>query len=258
MKKLSFLVVDDSATIRDLVRQSLKLIFGTSDIFMAEDGRVALQVLGEEEIDIIISDWNMPNMNGEELLYQVRNDPKLAATPFIMMTTNAGRDFIIMAIQLGVTQYIVKPFSVNELETKIRASINILNRRREKRYAMPAHVASLQVGQKVFSGQLIDLSRTGAAIAGVRFDPVIGLFKVCEVELKLLDPNGLESDTSLISGLFGRIVRLEAEDTFHPTSLAYHMALYFHPGTMERDVERKLNNLIKWLAGKAPDVIAES
>jgi len=70
-----------------------------------------------------------------------------------MMTTNAGRDAIIMAIQLGVTQYIVKPFSVNELETKIRASINILNRRREKRYAMPAHVASLAVGKKALSGQ---------------------------------------------------------------------------------------------------------
>ncbi|MFU8819877.1 MAG: hypothetical protein ACNA74_09170 [Desulfurivibrio sp.] len=58
-----------------------------------------------------------------------------------MMTTNAGRDFIIMAIQLGVTQYIVKPFSANELEAKIRASINILNRRREQRYALPAHEA---------------------------------------------------------------------------------------------------------------------
>lgn len=79
----------------------------------------------------------------------------------------------------------------------------------------------------------------------MQFDPAIGLFKVCEVELKLLDPNGLESDTSLISGLFGRIVRLEAEDTFHP-------------GTMERDVERRLNKLIKWLAGQATDVIAEN
>ncbi|MFU8819878.1 MAG: hypothetical protein ACNA74_09175 [Desulfurivibrio sp.] len=114
------------------------------------------------------------------------------------------------------------------------------------------------MGDKVLSGQLLDLSRTGAAIAGVKFDPAVGLFKLCELELKLLDPDGLESDTSLISGLFGRIVRLEAEDTFHPTSLGYQMALYFHPGTMERDVERKLNNLIKWLASKAPDLIAEN
>lgn len=257
MKKISFLVVDDSETIRRLVHQSLQLIFGTDQIFLAEDGRIALEILRQEPVDIIISDWNMPNMTGEELLYQVRNNSVLKDIPFIMMTTNADRDFIIMAIQLGVTQYIVKPFSTNELETKIRASINVLNRRREKRYTLPAHVARIQVGKKAFSGQLLDLSRTGAAVTGIKYDPVVGLFKMCELEIKLLDPEGLEKETSLISGLFGRIVRLEAEDTFHPTSLDYQMALYFHPGTMERDVERKLNSLIKWLAGKTPDVITD-
>lgn len=257
MKKISFLVVDDSPTIRHLVQQSLQLIFGSDQILLAEDGRIALEMLREQQVDIIISDWNMPNMNGEELLYQVRNNSALKETPFIMMTTNADRDFIIMAIQLGVTQYIVKPFSTHELETKIRASINVLNRRQEKRYTLPTHIAQVQVGKKTFAGQLLDMSRTGAAITGIKYDPVVGLFKMCEVELKLLDPQGLEKETSLISGLFGRIVRLEAEDTFHPTSLDYQMALYFHPGTMERDVERKLNNLIKWLAGKTPDVISD-
>lgn len=257
MKKISFLVVDDSETVRRLVRQSLQLIFGSEDIFLAEDGRVALEVLRQEQIDIIISDWNMPNMSGEELLYQVRNNSALKDIPFIMMTANADRDFIIMAIQLGVTQYIVKPFSSNELETKIRSSINVLNRRQEKRYTLPAHVARIQVAKKDFQGQLLDLSRTGAAISGLKFDPAVGLFKLCEVEIRLLNPQQLEQETSVISGLFGRIVRLEAADTFHPTSLDYQMALYFHPGNMERDVERKLNSLLKWLAGKAPDVIAE-
>ena len=258
MHKTSFLVVDDSPTIRELVHQSLKQIFASDQVFLAEDGRKAMDVLRQEPIDIILSDWNMPNMNGEELLYEVRNEQALKDIPFIMMTTNADRDFIIMAIQLGVTQYIVKPFTTQELEKKIRASINVLNRRKEQRFTLPEHVANVQVGKKSFSGKLLDISRTGAALTGMKFDPAIGLFKMCEIELRLQDPEGLEKETSLISGLFGRIVRLEADNTFHPTSLDFQLALYFHPGTMERDVERKLNALIKWLANKTPDVISEN
>ncbi|MDF1615070.1 response regulator [Desulfurivibrio dismutans] len=257
MYKISFLVVDDSATIRTLVDRTLRLIFAPENVFLAEDGRAALEILRSQKVDIILSDWNMPNVNGEELLYEVRNDRALQEIPFIMMTTNGDRDFIIMAIQLGVTQYIVKPFTATEMERKIRASINVMNRRQEQRYALPEHVATLRVNKKSFSGQLLDISRTGAALTGMKFDPVIGLFRMAELELKLLDPNGLEQETSLLSGLFGRIVRLEAADTFHPTSLDFQLALYFHPGTMERDVERQLGKLIKWLASKAPDVIAE-
>ncbi|ADH85558.1 response regulator [Desulfurivibrio alkaliphilus] len=257
MYKISFLVVDDSATIRTLVERTLRLIFAPEQIFLAEDGRMALEILRREKVDIILSDWNMPNVSGEELLYEVRNDAKLKEIPFIMMTTNGDRDFIIMAIQLGVTQYIVKPFTANELEKKIRSSLNVMNRRREQRYALPEHVATLRVDKKIFSGRLLDISRTGAALGGMKFDPALGLFRMAELELKLQDPAGLEQETSLISGLFGRIVRLEATDTFHPTSLDFQLALYFHPGTMERDVERQLSKLIKWLAAQAPDVIAE-
>lgn len=255
MYKISFLVVDDSSTIRHLVTRSLGSLFAPEKIFEAKDGRVALEILRQENIDIILSDWNMPNVSGEELLYEVRSDPALREIPFIMMTANANRDFIIMAIQLGVTQYIAKPFTSHELEQKIRSSINVLNRRQEKRYALPGHVAKLRVNNKSVTGQLLDISRTGAGFAGMKFDPAIGLFRMAELEIKLADPDGLENDISLISGLFGRIVRLEAADTFHPTSLDFQVGLYFHPGTMERDVERRLNKLIKLLANQTPDVI---
>ncbi|ADH86312.1 response regulator [Desulfurivibrio alkaliphilus] len=257
MNKVTFLVVDDSVTVRDLVRRSLKAIFGGAEVMLAEDGKAALRLLREKKIDIIISDWNMPNMNGEELLYTVRSDSELKEIPFVMMSTNSDRDFIIMAIQLGVTQYMVKPFTADELEKKIRSSLNVLCQRQAKRYALPAHVAEIHLKGKRIPGRLLDLSRTGAAFAGEKFDPNLGLFKPCELDLRLRDPDGLERDTVLISGLTGRIVRLEAEASFHPTSSAFKLALYLPPGNMERDVELRLTKLLKWLASKTPDVIGE-
>lgn len=257
MDKINFLVVDDSATTRNLVRQALKSVFGNAEVCLAEDGRAALRILGEEQIDIIISDWNMPNMNGEEFLYEVRNDSAFKEIPFIMMSSNTDRDFIIMAIQLGVTQYMVKPFTTQELEKKVRSSINVLCRRRDQRYALPPHTVEIMIDRKRISGKLLDISRTGAAFSGQKFDPALGLFKTCEMALLLLDTQGQIEDVPLINGLVGRVVRLAAENTFHPTSAAFQAALYFHPGSMEREVENRLNKLLKWLAAKTPDVITE-
>lgn len=257
MHELSFLVVDDSATTRELVRQSLKVIFGPKAVFLAEDGKDAIRVLSREKIDIIISDWNMPNLNGEELLYEIRNDPATRDLPFIMMSSNDTRDHIVTALQLGVSQYIVKPFTVNELEKKILACVNVLNSRREQRYALPEHVAHLRFAGQRFSGTLLDISRTGAALSGIKFEPGLALFRMGELELKLLDPAGLEKEVSLLSGLSGRIVRLEAHDSFNPTSLICRVALYFPPGNVAPEVERRLNSLIRWLAGRAPDTITE-
>lgn len=257
MSKYSFLVIDDSPTTRDLVRRALKSIFGGVTVLLAENGRDALKLLREEKIDIIISDWNMPVMNGEELLYAVRDDAELKEIPFVMMSTNSDRDFIIMAIQLGVTQYIVKPFSTEELERKVQSSLNVSKQRQARRFALPPHLAEITIGGKQIKGQLLDISRTGAAFTSVKFDQALGLFQLCELVLKLKDPDGLEKESTLISGLFGRIVRLEAENTFHPTSLGFKLALYFHPGSMERDVEVRLTKLVKWLAARTPDVISE-
>lgn len=256
MSRTSFLVVDDSSTTRELVHRSLKLLFGTAEVYLAKEGREALRIMRDKAIDVIISDWNMPEMDGGELLYEVRNDPALKKIPFILMTTNADRDFIITAIQLGVTQYIVKPFSPEELERKIRSSLNALCKRQDQRYALPEHIVVIRLGKESFTGRVLDLSRTGALIS-VEYQEELRLFRSCEIDVQLLDPNGIEAKASLISALSGAIVRLEAENTFHPTSRNCLMALYFHPGTMEKDVERKLNNLIKWLASKAPDLIGD-
>jgi two-component system chemotaxis response regulator CheY len=117
-KNIKILVVDDFATMRKVVRNLLKQV-GYEDIIEAEDGVMALKALKSQKIDFIISDWNMPNMTGYELLKAVRDDSDLAKTPFLMVTAEALQDNVVAAVKAGVSDYIVKPFTAEVLNEKI-------------------------------------------------------------------------------------------------------------------------------------------
>ena len=117
-KDLKILVVDDFSTMRKVVRNLLKQ-GGYENIVEAEDGVAALAVIKSKKIDFIISDWNMPNMTGIELLKAVRADAEVAATPFLMVTAEALQDNVITAVKAGVSNYIVKPFTAEVLSEKI-------------------------------------------------------------------------------------------------------------------------------------------
>jgi len=117
-KDMKILVVDDFATMRKVVRNLLKQ-GGYLNIVEAEDGVAALAVIKSQKIDFIISDWNMPNMTGLELLKAVRADAKVSATPFLMVTAEALQDNVIAAVKAGVSNYIVKPFTAETLDEKI-------------------------------------------------------------------------------------------------------------------------------------------
>ena len=115
-KKL--LVVDDFNTMRRMVIKMLKEL-GFEDIVEAPDGAVAFDLLKENEIDLIISDWNMPNMTGIELLEKVRATDGYQDTPFIMVTAEGQKEQVIEAVKKGVTGYIIKPFTADVLKEKI-------------------------------------------------------------------------------------------------------------------------------------------
>ena len=117
-KHIKILVVDDFATMRKVIRNLLKQI-GYENIVEAEDGVIALKVLKSQKIDLIVSDWNMPNMTGLELLKAVRADEDLKTTPFLMVTAEALQDNVIAAVKAGVSNYIVKPFTAETLNEKI-------------------------------------------------------------------------------------------------------------------------------------------
>jgi two-component system chemotaxis response regulator CheY len=105
---------------RQIIKKNLKEL-GFSDLSEAEDGAAGLKKAGEEPVDLIVSDWNMPNMTGLEFLKAVRADDKLKGINFIMVTSEADKEKIMEAVQAGVNQYIVKPFNAMQLEEKIKA-----------------------------------------------------------------------------------------------------------------------------------------
>jgi two-component system chemotaxis response regulator CheY len=119
-RAMPVLVVDDYNTMIRIIRNLLKQI-GFSDIDDAADGSAALARMREKKYGLVISDWNMEPMTGYELLKEVRADPGLSKTPFIMVTAESKTENVIAAKKAGVNNYIVKPFNAATLKTKIEA-----------------------------------------------------------------------------------------------------------------------------------------
>ena len=121
--KSQILVVDDSGTMRSMVQKLLAQL-GYTNVDEASDGATALAKINEKPHGLVISDWNMVPMNGQELLEHVRANEKLANLPFIMMTAQSDPDKIIEAKYAGVSSFISKPFSAEALEAKIAKVIS--------------------------------------------------------------------------------------------------------------------------------------
>ncbi len=115
---LKFLVVDDFATMRRIVRNLLKEL-GFTNVDEAEDGAVALSKLRQGGFEVVVSDWNMPNMDGLTLLQAMRADAKLKSLPFLMITAEAKKENIAAAVQAGASSCIAKPFTAATLQEKL-------------------------------------------------------------------------------------------------------------------------------------------
>ena len=117
-KNMRFLVVDDFNTMRRIVRNLLKEL-GFNNVEEAEDGVDALTKLRAGAFDFVISDWNMPNMDGLQLLQTIRADAAMSKLPVLMVTAEAKKENIIAAAQAGASGYVVKPFTAATLEEKL-------------------------------------------------------------------------------------------------------------------------------------------
>ncbi len=118
MKDLKILFAEDSPTMRRIIMNSLQRI-GLKDVLEAENGADALEKLNGQTVDLVMTDWNMPEMNGEELVKKLRSDQKYEDTPILMITTRGMKEDVITAIKAGVNGYIVKPFTPDMLQKKI-------------------------------------------------------------------------------------------------------------------------------------------
>lgn len=117
-KSMSILVVEDIAAMRKMVKDSLRLM-GLNNVSLAENGEQALTLLATNRVDLIISDSNMPKMNGMELLKKIRKTPAWRSIPFMMVTAESDRTLVSAAIEEGVTQFLIKPFTYSDLQNRV-------------------------------------------------------------------------------------------------------------------------------------------
>lgn len=136
---LKVLVVDDATFVRDLVKRTLRHMIPDLELFEAADGARAMSLIKSKNPDLILSDWEMPEMPGDELLRWLRDQPKFADTPFIMITSRGDRNNVVEAVTAGVSDYLSKPFTAEELTNKIGKQLKRLGYEPPKR---GSHVAS--------------------------------------------------------------------------------------------------------------------
>ena len=115
---MKILIVDDFPTMRRIIKNLLKDL-GFENVDEAEDGAMGLEKLRKGNFDFVVSDWNMPNMDGLEMLKAIRADPNLSKLPVLMVTAEAKKENIIAAAQAGANGYVVKPFTAATLEEKL-------------------------------------------------------------------------------------------------------------------------------------------
>lgn len=149
---IRILVVDDASFIRDMLKKHLRDRIPGVEVFDAVDGNRALAVLKTQAIDLILSDWEMPNMSGEELLRAVRANAGSAATPFIMVTSRGDRSYVIKAVEAGVSDYLSKPFTPDELLRKVTKQLKIVGKDPEKLRASATVPAPIYSSVSVLTG----------------------------------------------------------------------------------------------------------
>jgi len=125
-KNIKILVVDDFPTMRRIIKNLLKDL-GFENVDEAEDGQMGLDKIRNGNFDLIVSDWNMPNMDGLTMLQQIRADANLSTLPVLMVTAEAKKENIVAAAKAGASGYVVKPFTAAVLEEKLNKIFEKIN-----------------------------------------------------------------------------------------------------------------------------------
>jgi CheY-like chemotaxis protein len=142
MSKVSVLVVDDASFIRDLVKKCLRNYFPGIRIEDAVNGKKAQVLLARETFDLVLCDWEMPEMSGLELLTWCREQDRLKTMPFVMVTSRGDKENVVQAIQAGVSGYVSKPFNNEQLLTKVKQALNKIGKLDALLNSAPAKMTS--------------------------------------------------------------------------------------------------------------------
>ncbi|NQZ10775.1 MAG: response regulator [Algicola sp.] len=246
MRNSRFLIVDDSKMVVKAVRNIVVNRLGSNQIVSAKNGVEALKVLEKHQIDFIICDWHMPEMDGLTLLGEIRNNSRLKEIPFVMMSTHGGKEAVVSAIQQGVNQYVVKPFSPQKLEDSVRKAWNSAKNRAAQRFSgLPKHNLSASFDGHDCDAQVLDLSRSGMLI-NLTYTSDIKLFGECAVNLDFDEID--EVAIIHIGPLPGKVLRIEAAHGFHPSTFKCEVALCFLADKTKKEPAMQLKELLNFLA----------
>jgi DNA-binding response OmpR family regulator len=216
---LRILVVDDASFIRDMVKKHLRDRIPGVELFEASDGNRALALTKQHSMDLILSDWEMPNMSGEEFLRELRKNEDGDSIPFVMVTSRGDRSHVIKAAEAGVSDYLTKPFSPEELLRKVAKQLQRSGKApaiEASRQGSTQGIASASIG--VLTSGRAGKSKKKKGKARLRFSSR-GDSCLCVVrDLSLQSLTGLIQRGEAIPGLFDQaVVNLDAESA--PTGL---------------------------------------
>ncbi len=239
------LVIDDSHATRKAVCSILREQLHCQQILEAEDGKTGLALLRNyhERVDWIFCDWDMPRMNGDEVLTAVRSDPNTAHLPFIMITTRSDRDSLVSAVQLGVSAYIVKPFNAKTVIDKVMMLHNKMDRRNADRVQtvselpLTLHFAD----NRDLEAAMLDISLSGM-LTIVSAEQARGICVFDDGEAKI--ETKLAEREKLLLPI--QIIRLEADPMAPGKTDMIRIALRFRP--MEKEIRTHLADFIEHLA----------
>ncbi len=207
MRKLRVLIVDDVASMRKFLKFGLEKSF--PDIFVDEaaHGKEAQGKLEKGEYDLVLCDWEMPYVTGEELLAWMRNHPTLSKMPFIMVTSRSDKPSVLKAMQGGVDSYMVKPFTADGLAQKVMMLVDKADRREMERFEAHGSI-NLQFRDQVARGTIVDISIGGLFAVISRKNPLPSIFEEVRVDIKLDDQQ------KKVDGIAGFIIRIQAAEAY--------------------------------------------
>lgn len=246
LSKDTVLVVDDSTTARTSIINVLRDHLYCKDIHEASNGQEALRKLKQHpEIDWVFCDWEMPLMSGDELLQEIRNTPETAHLPFIMVTSKGDRDSLVTAVQLGVTSFIVKPFTAKKLVEKVFLAQGRMERRNSERTRVnQEHKLVINFNNQETEAELIDISLSGLLMK-VEHAPLRNQISVFDNFISQLELH----KNSGTANLPCQVIRLEA-DPLHPSRTdIVRLAARFQP--MDEEARKKLVSFIESVARQA-------
>ncbi|MBV4540465.1 response regulator [Pseudomonas vlassakiae] len=175
MSKVNVLVVDDAPFIRDLVRKCLRNAFPGMVIEDAVNGRKAMAMLAKEPFDLVLCDWEMPEMSGLELLTWCRQQPEMKDLQFIMVTSRGDKENVIQAIQAGVSDFVGKPFTNEQLLTKVKKALSKIGKLESLMAGAPARVNSAFANDSLsaLTGGKPEAAKVAASAAAAAAKPLL-------------------------------------------------------------------------------------